>query len=115
MPGAPVGFGPQRRSDNEARSFVRRRRGDGRCWRPGPQRRGDNEARSERRWGLVPGKQRERAGVIRSPVVPVGFGLQKRSDNASWGHPCAGGIGVAEAAELGSAFLAPGAGRCRHA
>ena len=43
----PVGFGPQRRSDIKARL-------------------------SECRWDLVPGKQRERAGVIR---VPVGFGL----------------------------------------
>ena len=41
-----MGFGPQRRSDNEARSSVRR-------------------------WDLAPGKQCERAGVSRTPV---GFG-----------------------------------------
>ena len=53
---APVGFGPQRRGDNEARSSNCRR-------------------------DLVPGKLREQARVIRAPVVPVGFGPQRRFQN----------------------------------
>ena len=59
----PVGFGPQRRSDNEARSSV---------WR----------------WDLASGKQRERAGVNR---MPVGFGLAETA-RMEVTAACAGGI-----------------------
>ena len=82
----PVGFGPQSRSDSEARSSV--------C-----------------QWDLAPGKQRERAGVGRMPVgfglseaarmevtggaggrVPLGFGPQRGAAIPRRGRLCAGGI-----------------------
>ena len=59
----PAGFGPQRRSDNEARSSV--------C-----------------RWDLAPGKQRERAGVSR---MSVGFGWAEAA-RMEMTVACAGGI-----------------------
>ena len=72
----PVGFGSQRRSGSKARS-------------------------SECRWDLLPGKHRERAGVIRVPVVPGGIW----STDAQRRRSCAGVIWVQESSEneLGSA------------
>ena len=59
----PVGFGPQRRSDSEARLSV--------CW-----------------WDLAPAKQQKRAGVSR---MPVGFGLAEAA-RMEVTAACAGGI-----------------------
>ncbi|CAJ1343579.1 unnamed protein product, partial [Effrenium voratum] len=69
------------------------------------------------RWDLAPGKQRERGGVTRVPVmfglaeaarmevtggaggrVPVGFGPQRRGDNEARSSEC-GGIWFQESSE----------------